>query len=620
MKKSLQLIVLFCTLFLISSLNIAEAQQKEENSIRIVSYNIRNAKGMDNITDYRRIADEINRYSPDIVAVQEIDSMTVRSGNRYVLEEIAKEALMYPVFAPAIEFQGGRYGVGILSRVRPESWRALPLPGREEKRVALIVEFQDYFVCCTHFSLNDQDREASVRLIIDELKDIDKPLFLCGDLNCEPDSSPIAELKRYFKILNNPKTATFPADNPDRCIDYLFGMTSYSHTYSVIRSFVSDNAVASDHRAVVADVRLKADIDKIFRTKPYLQNPTDNGMTVSWLTNVPVQSWVEYGEGSSLDMRAELFVDGQMICNNKHHKIHLTGLKPGTTYSYRVCSKEITLYKAYSKEFGDTAFSEVYTFRTPPMGKSAFKALIFNDLHKKYEIVDMFKELIDGMDYDFVVFNGDCIDDPYNEEEAVDFLSYINNMVGAESVPAFYIRGNHEIRNAYSLRLRELFDYIDNKTYSAFSWGDTRFVTLDCGEDKPDSTWVYYGMNDFEGLRLDQREFLIKELGSDEFASSSKRVLIHHIPIYGKDTDSYNPCLDIWGDILSEAPFNICLNGHTHRFAYYSAGSAGNDYPVVIGGGNRVETATFMILTKEGESLMLDVLNTKGDLILKIKE
>ena len=81
-------------------------------------------------------------------------------------------------------------------------------------------------------------------------------------------------------------------------------------------------------------------------------------------------------------------------------------------------------------------------------------------------------------------------------------------------MPVFYLRGNHEIRNAYSIQLRELFDYVGDKTYGAFNWGDTRFVMLDCGEDKPDTTWVYYGLNDFSQLRQDQIGFLKEELNS----------------------------------------------------------------------------------------------------------
>ena len=44
-----------------------------------MSYNVRNARGLDNVTDYQRVADVINSVKPDILAVQELDSVTGRS-------------------------------------------------------------------------------------------------------------------------------------------------------------------------------------------------------------------------------------------------------------------------------------------------------------------------------------------------------------------------------------------------------------------------------------------------------------------------------------------------------------------------------------------------------------
>lgn len=233
--------------------------------------------------------------------------------------------------------------------------------------------------------------------------------------------------------------------------------------------------------------------------------------------------------------------------------------------------------------------------------------------------MDMYGELLKDLSYDMVFFNGDCIDDPKDEREAVGFLSYMNEKVKAQNVPVFYMRGNHEIRNAYSIELRNLLDYVGDKTYGSFSWGDTRFVMLDCGEDKPDSTWVYYGLNDFEGLRVDQVGFLENELKDSAFKKATKKVLIHHIPIYGMRENSYNPCLELWGKLLSKAPFNICLNAHTHRYAYHPKGSVGNNYPVVVGGGNRPEGATFMVLNKKGDKMTLSVLAPTGESKLELE-
>jgi endonuclease/exonuclease/phosphatase family metal-dependent hydrolase/predicted phosphodiesterase len=588
-------------------LNAQAIFPRQENSLRIMTYNIRNCVGMDNRTDYQRVADVINRVSPDVVAIQETDSATRRGKGVFVLKELAERTLMHCTFAPAIDFQGGKYGTGILSKEKPVALRQISLPG-DEKRTLLIAEFDRYVVCCTHLALEAENRKQSVSLIINAVKDIQKPLFLAGDMNAAGNSPELTPLSEKFTVLNDVKKATFPADKPVKCIDFIYG----SNGYSVLERRVLDEPVASDHRPLYVDVRLKAEAKDIFRTKPYLQNPVNNGITVSWFTNVATESWVEYGTGGKLDKKQALFVDGQMICNNKFHKIRLTGLQAGQTYGYRVCSREITLYEAYKKEFGETVYSDVYHFTLPAPDKADFTAVILNDLHQNRQLTNAFGKMLKEMDYDFVVFNGDFITDPKDEQQAVGFLSEMNEKTGAEHVPVFYVRGNHEIRNAYSIQLRSLFDYVGDRVYSAFNWGDTRIVILDCGEDKPDTTPVYYGMNDFDGLRREQADFLKTELKGKAFKTASGRVLIHHIPLYDPAMEYYNPCKELWGNILAKAPFDVCLNAHTHRFAYYPKGQFGNNFPVVTGGGDTMDNATMMILQKKGKNMTLRVVDTKG--------
>ena len=275
------------------------------------------------------------------------------------------------------------------------------------------------------------------------------------------------------------------------------------------------------------------------------------------------------------------------------------------------------LYQAYKKIFGETAVSDFHSFTLPTASSSDFTAVVFNDLHKHSATLQALYKQVKDSKYDFVIFNGDCIDDPANHDEATRFLSELNETVGAANVPVFYLRGNHEIRNAYSIGLRNLFDYVGDKTYGAFNWGDTRFVMLDCGEDKPDTHWVYYGLNDFTDLREAQVGFLKEELSSKVFKKAAKRVLIHHIPVYGNG-DDYAPCPELWGNLLSKAPFNVCLNAHTHRYAYQPKGSVGNNFSVIIGGGFDMNGATVMILQKKGKEMSLRVLNTKGEVLQEL--
>lgn len=616
--KSLLLTImgLLCSLYATQAQNSIDP--KVDNSIRIMSYNVRNCRGMDEKIDYQRVADVINKVNPDLLAIQELDSASTRSNGVFALKELADLTRLFYTYSPSIDFQGGKYGIGILSKQKPIRYWTFSLPGREEKRSFLVCEFEEYIMCCSHFSLTHEDQVLSVPIIFEKLKDIHKPLFFAGDMNSIPESLTQKALQDKFTPLNNVKEFTSSSDKPFQCIDYIYGYKN-GNSYTVLnRQVLSDESIASDHFPLFVDVRLKKNVNDIFRTKPFLQNPINNGMTISWFTNVPVHSWIEYGTDRNLGQRKELIVDGQIICNNTLHKIRLTDLKPGTTYYYRVCSQEILLYEAYKKEFGNTAYSEIYSFTVPSADKTDFTAVIFNDLHKQKAVYDKLTEQIKNVPFDFVIFNGDCIDDPKNESQVVDILAYLNDGIHAQDVPAFYLRGNHEIRNAYSIQLKSIFDYVGGKTYGAFTWGNSRFVFLDCGEDKPDTTWVYYGLNDFNELRQEQVHFLKQELSSRDYAKADKRILIHHIPLYGMPDSSYLPCFHLWSGLLSKAPFNISINAHTHRFAYWEKGSKGNNYPVIIGGGNKLESATVMILNKIGKKMTLKIMDTKGNLLKEL--
>ena len=606
MKKNL--LFIFAALFTFS----AQAQ----NTLKLMSYNIKNANGMDNVCNFQRIANVINNASPDVVAIQEVDSMTNRSGQKYVLGEIADRTQMHGYFAPAIDYDGGKYGIGLLTNQVPLRLQTLPLPGREEARTLILAEFTDYIYCCTHMSLTEEDRLKSLELVKAFTSSSTKPLFLAGDMNAEPESGFIKELQKDFQILSNPKQHTFPAPDPKETIDYIATLKQNAKGFAVISAKVINEPMASDHRPILVELRTAEKADKIFRMKPYLQNPVGNGITVMWETTVPAYCWVEYGTDTTQLKRARTIVDGQVVRNNYLHKIRIDGLQPGQKYYYRVCSQEILLYQAYKKVFGNTAQSAFSEFTLPATDTDSFTAVVFNDLHQHTQTFRALCQQIKNVNYDFVVFNGDCVDDPVDHNQATSFISELTEGVCGDRIPTFFMRGNHEIRNAYSIGLRDHYDYVGDRTYGSFNWGDTRIVMLDCGEDKPDDHWVYYGLNDFTQLRNEQVDFLKKELSSKEFKKAGKRVLIHHIPLYGND--GKNLCANLWTKLLEKAPFNISLNAHTHKYAYHPKGELGNNYPVIIGGGYKMDGTTVMILEKKKDELRVKVLNAKGKILLDI--
>ena len=219
-------------------------------TISVMTYNIRHCAGLDSKVDYDRTADVIKQKQPDIVALQELDSMTGRSGQRYQLGELASRTHYHPVFGTAIDYDGGKYGVGILTQEQPLSTRRIPLPG-EEPRILLVAEMKDYVIACTHLDLEEECRLASVPLIIEEAQRWQKPFLLMGDWNDLPNSKLLQDLKDHFTILSGTEP-TFPADNPQECIDYIAILNTKSA--KALESHVINEPEASDHRPLISKI------------------------------------------------------------------------------------------------------------------------------------------------------------------------------------------------------------------------------------------------------------------------------------------------------------------------------------------------------------------------------
>lgn len=639
------LLAVSLTLFMPTSADIQEQDDPDTSSahlthdyedvpaFRLMTYNIRNGKGMDNHTDYKRTAREIIKSGADFVAIQEADSMTSRSHERYVLGELALETQMYPIFGKARNLKKGSYGVGLLCKTRPVRHLHIPLPGREEKRTLLVAEFKDFYLACTHWSLNEADRMTSASIIRQTAAKLDnKPFILAGDFNATPDSKEMNMLSEDFILVNRPDAFTFPADKPNRTIDYIavWKPTAKAVYWNNKHTRVLESRMASDHRPVVADFMLKTPEERFWHGKPYLQNPSSNGITIMCQTRRPSHCWIELTTDSLLAAtqgasahKIQNLVNGQAACHDIEQKFRLNGLTPGVTYYYRVCGREVLENQAYFKAFGDTVRTSYFRFTLPDERTDNFTALVLNDMHCQEEIEEKMAELARNIPHDIVFFNGDCLPEPKNREEAMKHVNRLCERFDGSTHPLFFVRGNHEIRNAYSSGMPSLFDnpnHIDasgnlfSVSYGAFNWGDNRFVYLDSGEDKPDDTWVYYGLNDFPEFRKQQAEFLVKEISSRAFRQSDRRILLSHIPVWG-NTDSYQPTAGLWQPVLKKASWDIALFGHTHEFRFYEKNDCGNPCPTYIGGGNQLDNATMAVIKREKNKMHLTIYNAEGRIL-----
>lgn len=227
-----------------------------QESLRVLSYNVRNCRGLDDYQSLNvvRIAGVVSNQAPDVVALQELDRKTKRNTGRDVLQELAAATGMTGTYGEAIPFQGGSYGVGILSKNKPLRSYHLPLPGKEEARALLVCEFDTFVFFCTHLSLTAESRLASVGIINREQATFSKPVLLAGDFNAEPDSAVVQEFGKSWKRVS-PLLPTFPADKPDRTIDYIF--VSGNTAVQASESRVVNEPVASDHRPVFSRVSFK---------------------------------------------------------------------------------------------------------------------------------------------------------------------------------------------------------------------------------------------------------------------------------------------------------------------------------------------------------------------------
>lgn len=248
-----RLLILLVALVAVSCEARRSAATRPDEGLVLMSYNVRSGKGMDGKRDLDRTAAVIRAAQADVVALQEIDSAARRSDGKDVAAVLGKKCSMYHTFSKAIDFDGGGYGVALLSHEKPVAVQRFALPGREEARTLLVVEFEQYIVASTHLSLTAEDRMASLSVIDSVAMAARKPIFIAGDWNATPDSEFGRKLGETMQYLTDTTVCTFPADEPKTVIDYI--VTPHKQTVEVLDREVVNEPMASDHRPLRVVVR-----------------------------------------------------------------------------------------------------------------------------------------------------------------------------------------------------------------------------------------------------------------------------------------------------------------------------------------------------------------------------
>jgi endonuclease/exonuclease/phosphatase family metal-dependent hydrolase len=230
-----------------------------QDTLRVLSYNIRHGAGMDDSVDLRRAAAVIAAQRPDIVLLQEIDHQTERTGGVDQARALAElTGLPYHAFGTFMDYRGGQYGMAALSATPILDSVNHVLPAGEEPRSALVVRIRprptmpELVFVGIHFYRTEEERLAQAARLVEILATEAAPVLLVGDFNSQPGTAVMNLLARHWHMPAKPADAhfTFPADEPDREIDFV--LYRPADRFELLEYGVVDQRVASDHRPVLA--------------------------------------------------------------------------------------------------------------------------------------------------------------------------------------------------------------------------------------------------------------------------------------------------------------------------------------------------------------------------------
>ena len=193
----------------------------------------------------------------DIVALQEVDSGSLRSGFINQSRYIATHAGM-----PFWCHQSNRKvatvayaGNGILSRFQPSAIEEYRLPGVIPGRGTLLARFGEGIdgldIAVVHLALGKRARAQQLKFLVREL-DSSRHLVVMGDFNTSLDTPALIQFRDALGLVAPTEgMATYPSWQPQRAIDHIM----VSETLDAKAAEVVD-VNFSDHCPVALEIRL----------------------------------------------------------------------------------------------------------------------------------------------------------------------------------------------------------------------------------------------------------------------------------------------------------------------------------------------------------------------------
>ena len=239
------------------------------STLKVMSYNIHhgNPPSIPGKIDLDAIAKTIADQKPDLVALQEVDVNTQRSGKINEASILAMKLGMKGLFfAKAIDHDGGEYGVAILSKYPISENQIHRLPTKEgtkgEPRVLATVQVnlpggKKIRFASTHLDAQQSDTNRLLQIVeINKIAQQEQlPFIIAGDLNATPESAVIKQFDEQFTRTCQNCAFTIPVINPTKTIDFI--AYRKASAFEVVSHKVVPERYASDHLPIVSVLKMK---------------------------------------------------------------------------------------------------------------------------------------------------------------------------------------------------------------------------------------------------------------------------------------------------------------------------------------------------------------------------
>ena len=243
--------------------------------LRVMTFNVHQGFGADGLLDVSRIADVVRLANPDVLALQESDTVRLTSGGVDLVGYLSASLGYHVAYGPPTREQ--TYGVAVLSRLPIVTWSYALLTSAGDQRALVHATLQSAFgsihVIAVHLGLRQADRDVQVSEVLAYLDRVAGSRILLGDLNACPSGSCPADIDPPDAVYGRLSAAlddawveagfdpeadsgfTYPSTHPVERIDYIF----VSAGVAILRCEVvgpPSRTDASDHLPVLAEVRV----------------------------------------------------------------------------------------------------------------------------------------------------------------------------------------------------------------------------------------------------------------------------------------------------------------------------------------------------------------------------